>query len=204
MELEFQLDQSSLGRILAKLDRGKSFLQGPAAARIKWKLDLFDEYKKMVTHAMGSVKAFGGYVKMGFHGETGGTYWKNLAPATLAYKAAEAGLPEEDDPYDAYRGEFSIWLDTGATKSEGVTVSKDFTFVGIPRSSFLLERASRTERGLPSQTGKLVPPRPLFEVANFLFLAAVHKAMENPESELARKLREEVVGKLKVALNWGE
>lgn len=206
MIISFELGDSGnaqMREIMEKLRSGKQFLQGASKPRYTWTMAIFQQYGTEVVRAMGSIKAYGGTPKISILGETGGEYWKNLSPRTLGIKAKRAGVLTAEgakDPYGTYRGDFSIWLYTGATKKEAVRISSDFTFIGIGRNKGqLLERARLVEEG-----GKGFPPRPLFKVANFLFLTAIHKAFQNPNSELVRALREEVINAAFVGrAGWG-
>lgn len=185
-------------RIFEKLEKGKTKLK-KKNLKIQWRVDLLDKYAAVVQSAMGSVRARGGYASISFNlqGQHSATKvkWQRLSRYTLNQKA---GYEVATEDLEDIRAEFRIWVDTGTTK-DSVKVSGNFA--GIVGGA-AYERAKRTEEGGISQKGKPVPPRPLFNVANDLFLQAIDKAFENPNSLLATTLRQELVST--AFADWGK
>lgn len=173
----------------------------------KWTLKVLDEYAKVVSEAMGSVSARGGYVRMSFLTTKGNEYWKNLTPYTLATKYQNrkenftGPLGKREDIYDRFAWQFSIWRDTGETQ-DAVQVYKD-GFAGIPSSrSKVFKRAERTELGDPADN---IPPRRLFAVANQMFIDAIREAFGadgHNDNPFANELRAEFVDFMKKEYKW--
>jgi hypothetical protein len=214
--MQVKVNSGDLKNILGKLTNANTILSGQKGKgqkiKFKWVIRMLGAYTQGVTMAMGSVDAVGGYPRFVFDelsvNQRGESYWKNLAPATLKYKAAKQGYGKSR-PYDELKWEFTIWKDTGGTLKGTYDTSnqtaQSISFAGISSVSPYFYRAQRVEEGLPSQTGKNLPPRPLFAAANHIFMHAMSKIINlKSDHPLANELRRELISDLFVKkVKWG-